>query len=644
MSDSISQNQFENTTKPKMLVAISYTEQSFKLLDYAKNLSLTLGGEIQAVYVENNNKLTNRQRQQLDVNIAKSKELGIDFRIISNFNTAKGIVGFASKEGVTHILVGKPKVRNLLTYLRVGDFVNELIEYSANINIVILGDNQSQINKFAEKISGPSFSSSGVDYLITALVVILSAIGCYFLQEVAGYRVLSYVLLFVVSILAFFYGTGPVLLASTMSAIVWNYFFIPPHYTLHIDNTEDMFMFCMFFIIALLNGVLTSRIRSQETNIRKREERTHALYSLTKELSESADIDSVKFIAIAGIKKYFDINVSIYLTDEIDLNKPQVDMSMEEYKAMRTCFLNSERGGKYQVVFSEHEYSYFPMIGNRMKTGMLIAKLYKKFTYGEEQFWDAYLGQISAKFEREILRNIARKTAMLDESDKLYKTLFNSISHEFRIPVTTIMGATDTLLSEAYPVEVQKKLLSEVNIASVRLNQLIENLLNMSRLESGHLSLSVNWHDVHDLINKITETLKIELQPFAVEVDVKIDTQLVRFDFGLMEQALHNLLLNATQYTPQGSKIKVDVDAKDDNLIISISDSGPGFSESEINAVFNKFYRGKNSNTGGIGLGLSITKGIVEAHKGTISVKNGDVGGAVFKISIPIFSQDSSLL
>ncbi len=127
------------------------------------------------------------------------------------------------------------------------------------------------------------------------------------------------------------------------------------------------------------------------------------------------------------------------------------------------------------------------------------------FTQGEEQFWEAFLSQISGKYEREFLRNAARKAYVLNESDKLYKTLFNSISHELRIPVATIMGASDTLLSQTYPEETQKKLYSEINIASIRLNRLIENLLNMSRLESGRITLNPDWCDVHDLANNVAE-------------------------------------------------------------------------------------------------------------------------------------------
>ncbi len=230
----------------------------------------------------------------------------------------------------------------------------------------------------------------------------------------------------------------------------------------------------------------------------------------------------------------------------------------------------------------------------------------------------------------------ARKAFVLNESDKLYKTLFNSISHELRIPVATIMGATDTLLSQSYPEELQKKLYAEINIASIRLNRLIENLLNMSRLESGRISPKPDWCDVHDLVNQVAESLHEELSPFELVTVIPDDMPLVKVDFGLMEQVLHNLVLNATQNAPSGSRIRIKIFYDNGYLYIQVMDRGKGFPDSELGSVFNKFYRGKDAKAGGTGLGLSIVKGFVEAHGGTIIAENRMNGGARFTIKIPV--------
>jgi len=288
-----------------LLVAVSHTQQSARLLRWAKNLSYTMGADLQAIYVETSYRLDVKEREQLSKNVSLARQLGIKFRFITSTDMVRAIVDFAQKENITHIIIGKPRVRNLLTLLRLGNFVNKLIRYSGNIDVYILGSDFQSKDPFKEKVSLPSFTSNISQYLITSIIVLITAAICYSIKDFIGYQVVSFALLFVVSTLAFFFGTGPVLVSATFSALIWDFFFIPPPYTLHVDKPEDMLMLVMFFIIALLSGVLTSRIKRQEMKIRIREERTNALYQLTKELSTATGIEEVISIAINDINKYF---------------------------------------------------------------------------------------------------------------------------------------------------------------------------------------------------------------------------------------------------------------------------------------------------------------------------------------------------
>jgi two-component system sensor histidine kinase KdpD len=230
---------------------------------------------------------------------------------------------------------------------------------------------------------------------------------------------------------------------------------------------------------------------------------------------------------------------------------------------------------------------------------------------------------------------MAKQAFLLNESDKLYKTLFNSISHELRIPVATIMGASDSLIITEHPQEIRKELTNEIFNASKRLNRLIENLLNMSRLESGRISPRLDWCDIHDLINKVIESLQDELKPFKLQIVIPENMPFVKIDFGLMEQVLYNLIYNATQYASTSTNLRVKAFYDNGFLIIQVMDRGPGFPPKEISLIFNKFYRVEGSKAGGTGLGLSIAKGFVEAHKGTITVENRQNGGAKFTIKTP---------
>jgi two-component system sensor histidine kinase KdpD len=449
-------------------------------------------------------------------------------------------------------------------------------------------------------------------------------------------------LLFLVSILALFFGTGPILLAAMLSVFIWDYFFIPPPFTLRIEKPVDLLMLLMFFIIALLNGILTSRVRHQEKKIRIREERTDTLYQLTKELAIASGLDEVSKIAARYIQKNFNLDCAIFLKNDLNQldqqvrNETKIILSENEISIAIWVFRHSTNAGKYTDTLPSTDYTFYPLTGSNENMGVIVVKHTDVFSQGEAQFWEALLSQITGKYEREILRDSAKNAYILNESDKLYKTLFNSISHELRIPVTTIMGASDTLLSQNYPEETKLKLYSEINTASVRLNRLIENLLNMSRLESGRITPHPDWCDVHDLANSISETLKQELQPFKLTSVIPAGMPLVKIDYGLIEQVLYNLVLNSTQNSPAGTRIRIKFFYDNGFLSIMVMDRGKGFSESELSSVFNKFYRGKDANAGGTGLGLSIVKGFVEANGGKVIAGNRQNGGAIFTIKIPV--------
>jgi two-component system, OmpR family, sensor histidine kinase KdpD len=630
-----------------LLVAIDYRTQSNKLLRWSKNLAYSMGANIQAIYVETMHKLTPKEHEQLDRNFNLAKQLGIKFRIITHFDVVKAIVDFAQKENVTHIVVGKPRVRNLLSMFRLGNLVTKLIRYSGNIDVYILGSDSQARDAFREKVSIPPFTSNVRQYAIVSLFVILSAVICHFIEPFIGYQVVSFILLFLVSLLALFFGTGPILVAATLSALIWDYFFIPPKFTFHIGNPLDLLMFIMFFIIALLNGILTSRVRRQEKKIRIREERTHALYQLTRDLSIASGIDEVIKIGVKYIQKYFKLDCAILVKNEMNRldyqvrNETKIHLNENDISIAEWVFRHSSKAGKHTDTLPSGTVTFYPLTGNSGTMGVIAMQQPAVFTHGEEQFWEAVISQISGKFEREFLRISAKKASLLKESDKLYKTLFNSISHELRIPVATIMGASDTMLLQTYSEETQRKLITEINIASVRLNRLIENLLNMSRLESGRISPRQDWCDVHDLVNKVTESLRLELHPFNLSVVIPSDMPLVYIDYGLTEQVLHNLVLNATQNAPPGTNLRIKFFYDNGFLTFQVMDRGKGFPEEDLGAVFNKFYRGKDAKSGGTGLGLSIVKGFIEAQGGTVVAENRTNGGAILSARIPVQISDA---
>ena len=304
-------------------------------------------------------------------------------------------------------------------------------------------------------------------------------------------------LLVTVSILAMFLDIVPVLIAALLSALIWDFFFIPPRFTLTVGTAEDQLLLLMYFIVAMINAVLTNKIRQMEKEVKAKEEK--------------------------------------------------------------------------------------------------------------------------------------------ERSVRFYNTLFSSLSHELRTPITTIIGCIDNLQAKAPRLTEKNKgdLLSEITIASIRLNQQVENLLNMSRLEAGVLRIKKDWCDINDLIHKTLQRLESNLQKYRIAVEVPETLALFKLDFGLMEQVVYNLIINVTQHTPEDTLITIQADAINDRLVMTIADNGYGFPEKEIDKVFNKFYRMKGATPGGTGLGLSIVKGLVEAHNGMVKVENLPVRGSKFTIEIP---------
>ncbi len=625
-----------------LLVSVGPGPNSALLLRWAKNLSYTMGASLAALYVETAKPLGPAQKEQLSKNLHLARQLGAEIITASGDDLVKAILNVARRENITHIVIGKPGRRSIASLFSHGNFVRRLIRDSGNIDIYVLGsDIPGQTGRYRQPFPRPVFTSGILQYVLTALIVIICSAICFQFAEYLGYQSVSFILLFAVSILAIFMGIGPILLGCSLSALIWNFFFIPPRFTIHIEKTEDVLMLGMFFIIALVNGVLTSRVRRQERFTRDREERTAALYQLTRDLEGAEKMDNLLDIASKSIKKHFGLDTIFMIRDNSGhLKEHRSDITTTELKDSEMSlaewvFRHSRKAGRFTDTLPSNRLTFYPLTGSSLKPGVLAVELQTPVHIEKDQFWDTFLTQISNSVERKLLNDLARKARFLDESDKLYKTLFNSISHELRIPVAAIMGASDSLLSSEHTAEIRNELSNEIYKASVRLNRLIENLLNMSRLESGRITPRPDWFDIHDLINKVCENLHEELKPFSLHVVIPDDMPLVKIDFGLLEEALYNLVHNATQYSPPGTRIRIKSFYDNGKLIIQIMDRGPGFSPNEIQFIFNKFYRVEGSKPGGTGLGLSIAKGFVEAHNGTISAENRQNGGARFTIEIP---------
>jgi two-component system, OmpR family, sensor histidine kinase KdpD len=312
----------------------------------------------------------------------------------------------------------------------------------------------------------------------------------------------------------------------------------------------------------------------------------------------------------------------------------------KEFGVAAWTYWNEKKAGKFTDTLPFAQATYYSMSGPRYPVGVIGVRVRhnEKLGIDQEILLENFIAQIASAVERELLNEVTKKSIVVAESEKLYKTLFNSISHELRTPIAAIMGASENLLAgqESHAFGATKELSTEIHIAAERLNRLVANLLDMTRLESGMIQPKQDWCDIRDIINVTIKGLEREIANHSIAVKVQDDLPLMKLDFGLMEQALTNLVYNAIVHTPRGTSIEINARAENSQCIITVADNGPGIPRPDINKVFNKFYRAAGTTTGGTGLGLPIAKGFIEAHKGTLSVRNRSAGGTEFKIEVPI--------
>jgi two-component system sensor histidine kinase KdpD len=272
----------------------------------------------------------------------------------------------------------------------------------------------------------------------------------------------------------------------------------------------------------------------------------------------------------------------------------------------------------------------------RSVVGVLSVNLPEKnLPLARRDLLEAYARQAALVLDRVALRAAGEQSKLVAESERLSNTLLNSISHELRTPLAAITSAASALAEGKNADGVfDRKMVAEIQEASARLNRLVGNLLDVTRLESGHVRPKLDWCDVGDLVQTTVRSLERELAGREIKIEVAGKIPLARLDFTLMQQALSNLLLNAVVHTPGSTPILLQARHENGQLVLSVADNGPGLPPELLPRIFDKFFRAPDAPAGGSGLGLAIVKGFVEAHGGQIAAANRPGGGAIFTIRI----------
>ena len=626
----------------RLLVGISGSPHSVHLIRWARRMAFTQDASWVALHVESSATPSAVEKDLLAKNIKLARELGAEIVTTSDENVGDALIRVARQENCTQILVGKPRQG---TFQKSAGLLQELVNKSGDLDVHVIGGEGE--SKPGRRLASLLEAHSGLrQYIGAGVIPLLVAAACFPFKSLIEYQTVSLILLFTVALLPLRFGLGPVLLAAALSAIAWDFLFIAPLFTFSVSRVPDILMLLMYFCIALVLGVLTSRTRAQERAVRLREERAVALYTLSRDLSVARTKDAVAEAAIANIRKFFNADVVLLLgqTDGDIFTAPHpastLAVSEKEMSVAAWVYWNEKQAGRFTDTLPSAAATYYPMSGPRYPLGVLGVRLKgeTKLSIDQDTLLENFIRQVASAIERETLNEITKKAVVVEESERLYKTLFNSISHEMRTPLSAIMGASETLLDDLVSREpgTRRELTREIHDAAARLNRLVENLLDMTRLESGLIRPKLEWCDVRDLINSAVSKAAAELDGFRLEIDTPADILLIRIDFALMEQVLTNLLLNASFYTPPGSEILVRASGSGNECELAVADNGPGLPPDALEKVFDKFFRVPGSRTGGTGLGLSIARGFVEAHRGTISAENRPGGGLRFVIRLPL--------
>jgi two-component system sensor histidine kinase KdpD len=635
-------------TVERLMVAIGPSPYSEQLIRWTRRIAATMEAPWVAVYVKTPRPLSDGAEKRLKINIALAEELGAELVTTNDDDIARALLRVGRQNNVTQIVMGKSMTSPLRDLVHGGSLVNRLIRESGGIDIYVAqSDLAAPQAKRIRQLEIPGIFSPLRQYVVSCCAVVGAIVACYLSSKFIDYRSVGMFLLFIISVLSLFFGRGPLFAAALLSAIAWDFLFIPPVFTFSISHPSDVMMVSLFFMVALASGILTSRIRIKETVVRRREFQTSTLYSFVNELAAAGDINEIAKTGVKGLQTVFNAKVALFLPGTeaaigtaIHPSSTFSPGSEKELSVAEWVFANKKPAGRGTLTLQFAEAVYYPLVIHENCIGVagLVPPGKTIMTSENEGLLMMFLHQWAFALDRAYLREQAAKTRLLEESERLNKTLLNSISHELRTPLSAITGASSGLL-EAEVAEDPKArtiLVGDIKAASSRLNRLVENLLDMTRIESGGLKITKDWCDVRDIINSVLSDLSEELSWHTVRVSIAENIPLVKLDGIIIEQVLSNIVLNAVQYTPPATPIHIRSFFDAGALVFAVEDEGPGLPEESIHRIFDKFYRVPGTRAGGTGLGLSIVKGFVELHGGSVEAANRPGKGAQFLIRLPV--------
>jgi len=585
--------------------------------------------------------------------------LGAETVTLSVTEMSSAIVKFSNERNVTKIVIGKPTRRGWKRFL-LGSVVDVLISDAHNINLYLLGSprpekvDESEISLYRKNplpgLSGklPSRKKETLGYVWAVAVTVACTVLAYLMFGRFELANLIMVFLLGVVFIATRFGRGPSIFASFLGVAIFDLFFVTPYFSFSVSHSQYLVTLLAMLTVAVLISNLMANVRSQAKVAGHRERRATVLYAMSRDLTASQSEDEIVRAAVHHLYSEFGSRNVILFPDAsgriVYPANPAIPESLHaaDLSVAQWVMDHNEIAGQGTDTLPGAEAIYFPLSNKETVLGVLVllpVNLRRVFLPEQQKLLETFLGQIAQAITRVRLTEQARKTQVEMEAERLRNSLLSSISHDLRTPLATIVGSASALVEEDTTLKAENKL--ELSRAiydeAQRMSTLVNNILDMARLDAGAVELNKQWVPLEEIIGTVLTLLQKRLEGRLVTVKLPPGIPMIYVDAVMIEQVLINLLENVLRYTPERSPVEIMAEASSFAVEISVADRGPGIPKGSENKLFEKFYRvQREAAQSGVGLGLTICRAIIEAHGGTIQAQNRSTGGAVFSFIIPL--------
>jgi two-component system sensor histidine kinase KdpD len=638
-------------TGERVLVCVSPSPHSARLIRSARRMATSLHAELLGVYVETpaSLRMSSSDRDRLGQSLRLLESLGGEAMVLRGEDAAVETVRCARKRNATKIVVGKPthpRWRDLLK----ASFLDDVVRLSREIDVYVISgvpglDGGGAIAKSDVREAPTPSARLGYAAAVAVVTASTALAGVAFGRSMIADVVMVYLLGVVVVSMRF--GYAPSLLAAVLSVLAFDFFFIPPYLSFAVSDLSHVLTFATMFVVAVVISHLTKRIREQADSARVREQSTASLYAIARELGLTYSRETLLEVATRHLRAVFSVEVAVLLPggggrlEAVRAGQEAVALSEKDLGVGEWVWLHQRPAGATTDTLPSTRAMFLPLKGARGRVGVLAlipASDARLDAPEDRHLLDTFAGLIGSALERVQLEDEARRARLRIETEQLRNSLLSSVSHDLRTPLAVVTGATSALLEEDGPSDegARRQLLETAHEEALRLNRLVRNLLDMTRLEAGALNVHKDLQPFEEVVGASLNRMDDRLRGRDVHVGLPPDLPLVPFDSVLIEQVLINLLENATKYTPPGAPVDIGARVHDEVLEVEVSDRGPGVAKQDRERVFEKFYRARESEGGGVGLGLTICRGIVNAHGGRIWVEDRPGGGASFRFTLPL--------